>query len=432
MKLSKKITKLTFTFGACIFLAASADSAEIVKPPSIKIYWETSAIEKNNMTEVDLAEMELKSHKNEDSAELEKKRTLVDEIEAEAKTILLTRKLTDEELTAIQIIKDRYSSQNPHENSLTNVVLGYKIEVLKNIKKIEGSLTIKLASDLDREQDSNLELNNISVFEAKGSANPQGLSDLEILRSRLKKASVGAHQGGMNFSAFPNTLKAFEKSRQQGSDMVELDLNTTKDGVPVVYHDESLDSWTNCKGKVRDKTLMEIKKCKFKFGSSQSIPTLEEVFAWSNSRIVINAEFKDSESIEPAIHLLQKWNAYSWVYFQTKKSHEKYYKARDLDSRVALLYVIRDAEDLNWAINLNDDYLLVIELHKNVRTPEIIAAIHAANKLASENSWHFSKTLELFNAECDKVFNLGIDIAITNNPKKCVKQKNNFLLNLKG
>lgn len=431
MKLSNTITKLTFTFGASIFLAASANSAEIVKSPQIKIYWEPSTSTESHVQDIDHDEINIKADKNADSAELKKIKTLVDEIAAEAKTVQLTRPLTDEELTAIQIINDRYSNQlNPHENRLINV-LGYRNKA-SNIIKIEGPLTVSLAGDSDHEQGANSELNNITVFPAKDSDNPQGLSDLEILRSRLKKASVGAHQGGMNFSTFPNTLKAFEKSRQQGSDMVELDLNTTKDGVPVVYHDESLDTWTNCKGKVRDKTLIEIKKCKFKLGSSQKIPTLEEVFAWSNSRIVINAEFKDSESIEPAIHLLQKWNAYSWVYFQTKKSHEKYYKARNLDSRVALLYVIRDAEDLNWAINLNDDYLLVIELHKNVRTPEIIAAIHAANKLASENSWHFSKTLELFNAQCDKVFNLGIDIAITNNPKKCVKQKNNFLLKTKG
>lgn len=255
----------------------------------------------------------------------------------------------------------------------------------------------------------------------------QELSDLEILRSRLQKASVGAHQGDFNLTRIANTLNAFEKARRNGADIIELDLNTTKDGVAVVYHDEKLDTWTNCKGRVQDKTLEEIKKCQFTFNSSETIPTLDEVLAWSDSRVVINAEFKDAESIEPAIMSLQKWNAHSWVYFQTKKSREKYQHARDLDSRVALLYVISDMQDLNWAIELNDPALLVIELHKNVRTPEIIAAIHAANKLASENSWHFSRTMELFEASCDKLFNLGIDIAITNNTKKCMEQKNNFL-----
>lgn len=267
------------------------------------------------------------------------------------------------------------------------------------------------------------------IFLNVATLHAQEISDLEILRSRLQKASVGAHQGDFNLTHFPNTLKAFEKARQNGADIIELDLRATQDGVAVVYHDDSLDRWTNCKGKIHDKTLAELKKCQFTLSSSETIPTLDEVFAWSDSRIVINAEFKDSESIEPAINTLQKWNAYSWVYFQTKKSRDKYQQARNLDSRVALLYVIGDIQDLNWAIELNDPGLLIIELHKNVRTPEIIAAIHDANKLASENSWHFSRTIELFEATCDKVFNLGIDIAITNNPKKCVEQKNKFLAN---
>lgn len=252
-------------------------------------------------------------------------------------------------------------------------------------------------------------------------------SDLELLRSRLHKGSVGAHQGDFSLSRFPNTMSAFERARQSGADMIELDLHTTQDGVAVVFHDDSLDRWTNCKGKIHNKNISEIKKCKFTFSSDESIPTLEEVFAWSDSRIIINAEFKDSESIDTAIRLVQKWNAYSWVYFQTKKSREMYQTARNLDSQVALLYVIGDVEDLNWAIELNDPALLVIELHKNVRTPEIIAAIHKSNKLASENAFHFSRTLELFDAACDKVFNLGIDIAITNNPKKCIEQKINHL-----
>ena len=93
---------------------------------------------------------------------------------------------------------------------------------------------------------------------------------------------------------------------------------------------------------------------------------------------------------------------------------------------VALLYVIDNRAELDWVFSLNDPALLVIELHPQVRTEEIISLIHTAGKLSSENSWHFSKSNELFGATCTELFKLKIDIAISNRPKSCLQQKKNF------
>jgi glycerophosphoryl diester phosphodiesterase len=69
-----------------------------------------------------------------------------------------------------------------------------------------------------------------------------------------------AHRGASG-EAPENTLEAvrlaFEKYKV---DMVEVDLRLSKDGVPIILHDETLDRTTDGKGPVSHYTVEEIKK----------------------------------------------------------------------------------------------------------------------------------------------------------------------------
>ncbi len=263
-----------------------------------------------------------------------------------------------------------------------------------------------------------LSLVHISAF-----ADPA--NSTQLLKDRIKGPSVGAHQGNV-FATAPNTMEAFEFGRQAGANIIETDLHISKDGVPVVYHDKNLQDKTNCSGRVSDKTFAEIKLCTLLNTKNQKIPSFEEVLIWSNGRVVINAEFKDGAAIESAVAVVQKHSAHSWVYFQAKNNREYYDRAHRLDPNIVLLYVISaDEADLQWALSQHES-LAIIELHEGNRKASVILAIHKAGKLASEDSWHFSTFKELFGAACDRLFELGIDIAITNRTKSCVLQKKSF------
>ncbi len=99
-----------------------------------------------------------------------------------------------------------------------------------------------------------------------------------------------AHRGA-SAEAPENTLPAFERAfHQYHCDRVELDLRLTRDGVPVVFHDETLERTSNGKGLLRHFSLREIKaldagfqfdpagKGKYPFrGKGVTLPTLEEV-----------------------------------------------------------------------------------------------------------------------------------------------------------
>jgi glycerophosphoryl diester phosphodiesterase len=244
------------------------------------------------------------------------------------------------------------------------------------------------------------------------------LSDLKI---RLGNKSIAAHQGGL-FGHWPNTMGAFKSAEEKGADIVEMDLHLSKDGVVVIYHDNDLDMLTNCKGPVHEKTFEELQKCRFTFSLQARISSFEEVLQWSSGKIIVDAEFKDFESIKPAIDLIQKYNAHSWVYFQAQGNREKYLQAHAYDSNVALLYAIHSDDDLNWAL-AQGEALMIVEIDSGMRSAATIERIHAAGKLVTEDVWHFSKSKEIFSASCDKAFEFKIDIAVTNRPGSCVHQK---------
>lgn len=108
---------------------------------------------------------------------------------------------------------------------------------------------------------------------------------------------VTAHRG-FSGDAPENTLAAFKKAMEVGSDMIELDVRFSKDGQIVVMHDDTLDRTTNGRGKVSDYTLKELKQ--FDAGSwfapqfsGEHIPTLVEVLELAKGKIRVNIEIKD-------------------------------------------------------------------------------------------------------------------------------------------
>lgn len=107
---------------------------------------------------------------------------------------------------------------------------------------------------------------------------------------------VIAHRG-FSGAAPENTLAAFEKAIEAGSDMIELDVHLSSDGQVVVIHDDTLNRTTNSKGKVSHHTLQELKQLDAGswFGSQfsgEKIPTLKEVLELVRGRILVNIELK--------------------------------------------------------------------------------------------------------------------------------------------
>ncbi len=84
-----------------------------------------------------------------------------------------------------------------------------------------------------------------------------------------------AHRGA-SIDEPENTLRAFARAIELGVDMLELDVNLTRDGALVVIHDTTLERTTNGAGAVREHALADIQS--LDAGRGQRVPTLGEVF----------------------------------------------------------------------------------------------------------------------------------------------------------
>ena len=67
--------------------------------------------------------------------------------------------------------------------------------------------------------------------------------NIKILE-QLERPWVVAHRGYRALSP-ENTLVAFEAAIGVNADMIELDVSLTRDRIPVVIHDKTLDRTTN-------------------------------------------------------------------------------------------------------------------------------------------------------------------------------------------
>jgi len=112
--------------------------------------------------------------------------------------------------------------------------------------------------------------------------------------SRPDHPLVIAHRGASG-ELPENTLPAYELALAQGSDMIEIDLHTTRDGAIVITHDEELEGLGGS-GEVADATLKEIRR--LDAGGGEAVPTLQEVLDAFGGRIPFNLELKRGSRAE--------------------------------------------------------------------------------------------------------------------------------------
>lgn len=115
----------------------------------------------------------------------------------------------------------------------------------------------------------------------------------KLLSSDRNYVFVAMHRG--DWRNFPENSKgAILSSIALGADIVELDVQRTKDGRFILNHDATLDRTTTGKGKVSEYTLDEIKKFKMRDAKGKAtdyeILTLEEALELTRGKIIMNID----------------------------------------------------------------------------------------------------------------------------------------------
>ena len=101
-----------------------------------------------------------------------------------------------------------------------------------------------------------------------------------------------AHRGfhDLNVRIYENTPSAFQRAVDAGF-AIECDLQFAADGVPVVFHDDTLDRLCAAKGPVRARLSNELAQMRIG-GTADRIPTLADLLALVAGRVPLVIELK--------------------------------------------------------------------------------------------------------------------------------------------
>lgn len=113
----------------------------------------------------------------------------------------------------------------------------------------------------------------------------------------IQRPIVVAHRGVPSLAP-ENTMAGYYLSYELGADLIETDLQQTKDGHIIVMHDATVDRTTNGTGAVADMTLEEIRSLDagIKFGeefAGEKVPTFREFLeGFKDKDVVLLVELK--------------------------------------------------------------------------------------------------------------------------------------------
>lgn len=120
-----------------------------------------------------------------------------------------------------------------------------------------------------------------------------------------------AHRGDTKSHPPGNTWAAFESAVELGFRYLETDVQATKDGVLVLFHDDRLEGVTTGRGAVGDHRWTELADVRYRAGgrvTDQGLVPLEELLArWPEVRL--NLDAKTEPTVAPLVQIVERFEA---------------------------------------------------------------------------------------------------------------------------
>ncbi len=216
-----------------------------------------------------------------------------------------------------------------------------------------------------------------------------------------------------------NTMLAFEKAVEVGVFGIELDVQLSKDGVPFIIHDETLERTTNGVGFVKDHTAAELLELSinsiYNKERSLKIPTFEEYLDYiKDKNVVTNIELKTSVFYYPGIEkavieLVQKYDLCDMVNYSSF-NHETLQRVKEIDKNCKTGFlVVSNIIDVECYLSRNDAYSLNA-VYTYYLDKSNVARLH--DKGIKAFAWTVNSLEEM-----SVLAENGVDVVITNYPE---------------
>ena len=193
---------------------------------------------------------------------------------------------------------------------------------------------------------------------------------------------ITAHRGS-TLKAPENSISAIREAIREGADFAEIDIQTTKDNVPVLFHDINLKRINGSNKEIKDLTYEEVEKIDngSYFNSEfegEKIPSLESVLKEAKGKIKLNIELKPMRKIDTValktIELIKRYNMEDEVVV-TSLDYDCLMEAKSYDPMIKYGYII--AMSVGEIRNLDVDF---ISIESSLVKPELVTKLHNMHK----------------------------------------------------
>lgn len=234
-------------------------------------------------------------------------------------------------------------------------------------------------------------------------------------KRKERPVKIWAHRGASSHAP-ENTMPAFELAYRLGADGIELDVQLTRDGIPVVIHDETVDRVSDGTGWVKDYTLDEIRKLnvnkEFPAYGRATVPTLEEVYDFiRDTDMTVNLELKNGavfyEGLEEKVLTLAEKKGIADRVIYSSFNHYSMRKIKELvpEAKIAFLYS-NGILDMPEYARKHGAYALHPSM-KNIEYPDMLK--ECREKGIRVHVWTVNRQEDM-----ERMRKLGVDAVITN------------------
>ena len=157
---------------------------------------------------------------------------------------------------------------------------------------------------------------------------------------------VISHRGVSNANGVQNTVESLEKTAQLKPDLVEMDVQETKDGQFVMMHDANLRSLAGLNVTPQDLTLEELKQIDiFENGYQTKISSFDDYLNRANQlnqKLLIEIKTSKNDSAQMMDHFLEKYGAKIKVYGHQMQSLDYHVieKVTQYDKEIPVFFIL--------------------------------------------------------------------------------------------
>lgn len=220
----------------------------------------------------------------------------------------------------------------------------------------------------------------------------------------MREPLIIGHRGA-SAVALENTIAAFEAAIAAGADGIEFDVRLSRDGVPVIIHDDTLSRTHGVRRRVVDLSAAELR--------SIGVPSLRELFelmAGNDLLLCLEIKSREPQLAELCSRMVRQFGFEERVIVECFDLNV----LRPIQLRTAALFEPRMYTDQNIIDRSLAVGARVLALHHRLAKPKLVENAKAAGLTIVV--WTVDDPIWLTQAR-----SMGIDALITNDPARMIE-----------